>query len=189
VADGYHGGVHVAHAVAPTESAHPQKEHHDEEHTALQLHEAVVRDCRGEEVLAAAENVVNVEMFEALVPSEVEHQLHGHYLAVGHGRLAAATLLARGREEVFLKLGVEIFAEFVHGTENFSNFVVGNHKDCIFIIILIYNYKDTNFLVITFSFSDKVINKVIPNSRLQYTRGYYHDNKKATAQLQQSLLW
>jgi hypothetical protein len=95
----------------------------------------------------------------------VEHQLHGHYLAVGHGRLAAATLLARGREKVFLKLGVEIFAEFVHGTENFSYFVVGNHKDCIFIIILIYNYKDTNFLVITFSFSDKVINKVIPNSR------------------------
>lgn len=105
-------------------------------------------------------------MFEALVPSEVEHQLHGHYLAVGHGRLAAATLLARGREKVFLKLGVEIFAEFVHGTENFINYVVGNHKDCIFIIILIYNYKDTNFLMITFSFSDKVINKVIPNSRI-----------------------
>jgi len=88
VADGYHGGVHVAHAIAPTESTHPQKEHHDEEHTALQLHEAVVRDCRGEEILAAAEDVVDVEMLEALVPSKVEHQLHGHNLAVGHGRLA-----------------------------------------------------------------------------------------------------
>jgi len=118
VADGYHGGVHVAHAIASAESTHPQKEHHDEEHTDPQLHEAVIRDCRREEVLATADDVVNVEMLEALVASEVEHQLHGHYLAVGHGRLAAATLLARGREKVFLKLGVEIFAEFVHGTEN-----------------------------------------------------------------------
>ena len=94
VADGYHGGVHVAHAVAPAERAHFQEEHHNKEHPALQLHETVVRHCRGEEVLTASKDIVDVEMFETLVPSEVEHQLHGHYLAVGHGRLSAATLLA-----------------------------------------------------------------------------------------------
>ena len=42
VADGYHGGVHVAHAVASAERAHLQEEHHDEEHAAFQLHETVV---------------------------------------------------------------------------------------------------------------------------------------------------
>ena len=120
VADGYHGGVHVAHAVASAERAHLQEEHHDEEHAALQLHKTVVRDCRGEQVLAAAEDVVDVEMLEALVAPDVEHQLHSHYLAVGHGRLAAATLLSGGREEVFLKFGVEILAEFVHNAENLT---------------------------------------------------------------------
>ena len=97
VADGYHGGFHVTHAVAPAERAHLQEEHHDEEHAALQLHETVVRHCRGEEVLAATKDVVNIEMLETLVASEVEHQLHRHYLAVGHCRIAAATLLAGGR--------------------------------------------------------------------------------------------
>ena len=69
VADGYHGGVHVAHAVAPAERTHFQEEHHNEEHAALQLHETVVRHCRGEEVLAAAKDVVDVEMLETLVAS------------------------------------------------------------------------------------------------------------------------
>ena len=57
-------------------------------------------------------------MLETLVPSEVAHQLYGHYLDVGHGRLAAATLLPGGREDVFLKFGGEILAKFVHSTEN-----------------------------------------------------------------------
>ena len=69
VADRYHGGVHVAHAVASAERAHFQEEHHDEEHAALQLHEPVVRHCRGEKVLAAAKDVVDVEMLETLVAS------------------------------------------------------------------------------------------------------------------------
>ena len=145
VADGYHGGVHVAHTVAPAERAHLQEEHHDEEHAALQLHETVVRDCRGEQVLAAAEDVVNVEMLQALVASKVEHQQYGHNLAVGHGRLAAPPLLSREREEVFLKFGVEILAEFVHGTENFSNFVIGNHKAVSFLLFCFSITKIRNF--------------------------------------------
>ena len=96
VADGYHGGVQVAHPIAPAERTHLQEEHHNEEHAALQLHETVVRHCRREEILADPKEIVDVEILETLVPSEVEHQLHVHYLAVEHGRLAAATLLAGG---------------------------------------------------------------------------------------------
>ena len=132
VTDGYHGGIHVAHAVAPAEGTHFQEEHHDEKHAAFQLHETVVRNRRWEEILADAEDIVDVKMLETLVASKVEHQLHGHNLAVGHRGLAAATLLPRSREGVFLKFGVEIFAEFVHSSENFSNFVIGNHKSVFF---------------------------------------------------------
>ena len=104
-------------------------------------------------------------MLETLVASKVEHQPHGHNLAVGHRGLAAATLLPRSREEVFLLFGVKIFAEFVHSTENLSNFVIGNRKS-VFFIVLKFSYKNTKSIMITFFFSDKVINKVIPNSRI-----------------------
>lgn len=132
VTDGYHSGIQITHAVAPAEGAHFQEEHHDEKHAAFQFHETVVRNRRWEEVLAGAEDIVDVKMLETLVASKVEHQLHGHNLAVGHRGLAAATLHPRSREEVFLKFGVKIFAEFVHNTENLSNFVIGNHKSVFF---------------------------------------------------------
>lgn len=59
-----------------------------------------------------------------------------------------------------------MLAEFVHSTENFSIFVVSNRKACFFLIFCFSIVKTRKLLVITFSFSDKVINKVIPNSRM-----------------------
>lgn len=85
-------------------------------------------------------------MLEALVAPEVEHQLHGHNLTVGHGRLAAAALLPGGREEVFLKFCLEILAEFVNNTENYSNFVVGNHKAVSILVFCFSITKIQNFL-------------------------------------------
>ena len=53
VAHGYHGRIHIAHAVAAPEGDHLQEEHHNEEHPSLKLHEPDIGHRCREEVLPA----------------------------------------------------------------------------------------------------------------------------------------
>lgn len=46
------------------------------------------------EIPLVVEQVVYIEVLEILVPSVMEHQICGHYLAVGHGSHVGALLLS-----------------------------------------------------------------------------------------------
>lgn len=85
VADGHHGGVYVAHAVAPAE------------------------------ILLSDMTALRWRRF-----------------------------FPEAERSFFLNLGVKILAEFVHSTENLSNFVVDDHKSVF--NILVFSNKIQNFL-------------------------------------------
>ena len=46
---------------------------------------------------------------------------------------------------MFFELRRKILAEVIGKTENFSNFVLGNHSGKIFVNVIIGHYKFTNF--------------------------------------------
>ncbi len=139
MADWNHCRVHEADACTAPEGREVQEEHHLEEHAALQFHEAVVGYGMGEgcfHVLPDEEEVVMLEIAER---AKLEHHQDGHHLTVGEGCLSvAAYLTIRGHKRPFVHLLIKFFAKFIHGTENFRNFVVGNHE-CILLFNLISN--------------------------------------------------
>jgi hypothetical protein len=84
-------------------------------------------------MLTDEEQVVVLEVSER---AELKYDQDGHNLTVGERRLAVATNLTIGRHErLFVYLLIKFFAEFIHSTENFCNFVVGNHE-----IVLLFNF-------------------------------------------------
>ena len=70
-----------------------------------------------------------VVVFEVAERTKLEHYQDSHDLTLGEGCLAVATHLAiGGHKGLFVHLIIKFFAKFIHGTENFCNFVVGNHE-------------------------------------------------------------
>lgn len=80
-------------------------------------------------------------MLEIAERAKLEHNQDGHNLTVGEGCLSvAAHLTIRGHKRPFVYLLIKFFAKFIHGTENFCNFVVGNHE-CVLLFNFISNCK------------------------------------------------
>ena len=131
MADWNHRGIHEADAGAFAEGGEVEEEHHLEEHTALQLHKAVVGHGIGKigtQMLPDEEQVVMLEVAER---SEMKRYQNGHNLAIGKRGLTVATNLAcRGHKRLFIHFNIKFFAKFIHSTENFCNFVGGNHENC-----------------------------------------------------------
>ena len=129
VAHWHHRGVHEADTRAAAEGGEIQEEHHREEDTALKLNEAVVGNRIWKirpEMLPDEEQVVVLEIAER---AELEYDEDGHNLTVRKRGLAVAAMPAiGGHQGLFVYFLVKFFAEFIHGTENFCNFVLGNHK-------------------------------------------------------------
>ncbi len=77
-------------------------------------------------MLPDEEQVVVLEIAER---AELEHDEDGHDLTVRKRGLAvAATLAIGGHQGLFVYFLIKFFAKFIHGTENFCNFVGGNHE-------------------------------------------------------------
>ena len=123
-------------AWATSEGWEVQEEHHLEEHAALKFNEPVVRNGIGEiwlQMLLDEEQVVVLEIAER---TELEHYQDGHNLAVRQRGLAVTARLTVWRHKgLFIYFLIKFFAKFIHGTENFCNFVVGNHE-----YILLFNF-------------------------------------------------
>jgi hypothetical protein len=122
-----------------SEGGEVKKEHHLEEDAALELHESVVGHGIGEiglQMLPDEEQVVVLEIAER---AEMEHDEDGHDLTLRERGLAVAARLAfGGHQGLFIYLLIKFFAKFIHGTENFCNFVGGNHER----ILLFYFTSD-----------------------------------------------
>ena len=129
VADRHHRGVHKTDACTTTKDGEVKKEHHLEKHAALEFHESVVGYGIGEIELQMLPDEEQVVMFEIAERTKLEHYQNGHNLNVGEGCLAIATRLTiRGHKRLFVYLLIKFFAKFIHSTENFCNFVVGNYE-------------------------------------------------------------
>ena len=136
VAYGYHGGVHESYACASSERVEVQEEHHLEEHPALQFHEAVVGHRIREITPEMGTDEMQVVVLEVIKRTEVKHNQNSHNLAVGHaGSTTAASLTVRGQKRHIFNFFIKFFTKFIRSTENFYNFVVGNHE-----YILLFNF-------------------------------------------------
>ena len=165
VAYGYHGGVHKCDACASSESVEVQEEHHLEEHPALQFHEAVVGHRIWEVTLEMNPDEVQVVVLEIIESAKMEHDQNRHNLAVGHaGCASAASLAIRTQERHIFNLLIKFLAKFIRSTENFCNFVLGNHE-FILSFNFISNWK-SNIKVRKISQITKFLeNFLIPNWR------------------------
>ena len=141
VAYWYHGGVHKGDTSAPPERVEVQEEHHLEEHPALQFHEAVVGHRIREVMLEVDADEVQVVVLEIVECAKMEHNQDRHNLAVGHaGSTPAAGLTVSAQKRHIFNLLIKFLTKFIRSTENFCNFVVGNHE----FILLLYFISDWN---------------------------------------------
>ena len=102
----------------------------------LEFHESVVGYGIGEIGLQILPDEEQVVVFEIAERTKLEHYQNRHNLTIGEGCLAIATRLTiRGHKRLFVYLLIKFFAKFIHGTENFCNFVIGNHES-----ILLFNF-------------------------------------------------
>ena len=71
-------------------------------------------------------NFIDIEMFETLIPTQVEQNHYGYDLRRGHLRITmilAFGLVALRCKTISLDKAVIKFAKVIGHTENFSNFV------------------------------------------------------------------
>ena len=131
MADGNHGGIHEADARAVAEAPQVQEHHQGEEHPRHEFDKAVVRYGIGEIGLHVDLDEMHVVMLEVAECAKMVAHHDGHDLALGEPALAVpCTLLCGnwgGQREVLAQFLVKILCEFVDNTENFRNFVSGNH--------------------------------------------------------------
>ena len=79
---------------------------------------------------------MQVVMLEIVKSAKMEHDENRHNLAIGHTRRTPSADLALGTQKRHIFNFFLIFlAKFIRSTENFYNFVVGNHER-----ILLYLY-------------------------------------------------
>src|SRR5574344_31834 len=97
-------------------------------------------------------------MLEITKRIEVEVDENRHHFRIAHETFSMAVFTSIRRfERVFLYLCVIFFAKIIDNTENFSNFVLGYHREYFCFVCLFCHYKD---------------NKNFPN--IQTFSGLYH---------------
>lgn len=132
VADGDHRAVRESYPRAFTEGAELHEHHHLEEYMRHKLHETVVGNRVGKLTLELSADTVQVVLLEIAVHAEVVAYENGHYLTFGKPPFAVpvafpAAVLG-GQAQVFGRFGVQILVKIVYNTENFRNYVFGNHR-------------------------------------------------------------
>ena len=96
----------------------------------LQFHKTVVRYCSWEEMPAMLADIMQIVMLEATEPSRMKMYEDYDYLCITHtvGLATVSFAVLRSFEHRFFLLLIKKLAEFVCQTENFSNFILGEHS-------------------------------------------------------------
>lgn len=132
VADRNHRAVDERYTRTLAEGVKFHEQQHLQEHTRHEFHETVVGDGVRELSSEMKADAAQIVVLEGAVSAEMITYQNGHYLALGKASIAVSVTLAAsngGRQtQVFLQLCIQILVEVVDNTENFSNFVLGNHR-------------------------------------------------------------
>ena len=82
-------------------------------------------------------------MLEITERIEVEVDENRHHFRIAHETFSMAVFTSiRCFEGIFLYLSVIFFAKIIDNTENFSNFVLGYHREYFCFVCLFCHYKD-----------------------------------------------
>ena len=102
-------------------------------------------------------------MLEIVKSAKMEHDENRHNLAIGHTRRTPSADLALGTQKRHIINFFFIFlAKFIRSTENFYNFVVGNH-DRILLLNFISNCKSHIKIQNISQITNFLSNFLIPN--------------------------
>ena len=129
---GYHGAVNVGDSGTLAKSIELHEQHHLKEHSWHELDEAVIGNRVGKILPHRPFAPIQIILLEIAIRAEMIAYQNGHNLTFGEPALAvpvafAVTVMGR-QTQVFRKFGTQILVKLVDYTENFSNFVVGNHR-------------------------------------------------------------
>ena len=93
----------------------------------MQFNKSVVGYCLWEQVRKMLADILRVKVFEASESLAVKENQDGDDLGIGKPSRLIAMLLAI-TELMLFEFRRKILAKIIGKTENFSNFVVGNHS-------------------------------------------------------------
>src|SRR5574344_1258443 len=98
-------------------------------------------------------------MLEITKRIEVEVDENRHHFRIAHETFSMAVFTSiRCFERIFLYLSIIFFAKIIDNTENFSNFVLGYHREYFCFICLFCHYKDSkNSLIYKFSMTYVIV--------------------------------
>jgi hypothetical protein len=126
-----------------SEAEQLKKQHHLHRQAALHLHEAVIRKLVRKQIRQMSFYKEHIVMLEITERVEVEVDENGHHFRIAHETFSMAVFTSiRCFERFFLYLSVIFFAKIIDNTENFSNFVLGYHREYFCFVCLFCHYKD-----------------------------------------------
>ena len=73
-------------------------------------------------------NTIDAIAFEVTISSEMEKKKNSHYFTIRQRSFSITTLLSiSDRKKIFLQFKIKILIKLINNTENFRNFILGNH--------------------------------------------------------------
>ena len=128
----------------------------------------------------ALADIMQVIMFETAESAWVEMDEYDYYFCVTQPVGFTTMLLAvlRAFKHWFFLLCIKKLAEFIGQTENFSNFILGEHSGNRFKVI-IQHYKVNTFIAILLIFNELFL-ALISNSRYNKVKFHIKRNKKTS---------
>ena len=122
------GAVHEADTRACSRAALLREQDERYGNLPLQFYKAVIGNCVRKQVRHILADFVQVKVFQAFIPTQVEQYHHRYHLGIGQRAVPVVLplrLVPLGCESVNLDKSVINVAEIIHHTENFRNFVLG----------------------------------------------------------------
>lgn len=73
-------------------------------------------------------NTIDAIVFEVTISSEKEKKKNSHYFTIRQRSFSITMLLSiSDRKKIFLQFKIKILIKLINNTENFRNFILGNH--------------------------------------------------------------
>jgi hypothetical protein len=136
--------VDEADARTLSEAEQLKEQHHLHRQAALYLHEAVIGELVRKQIRQMSLYKEHIVMLEITERIEVEVDENRHHFRIAHETFSMAVFTTiRCFERIFLYLSVIFFAKIIDNTENFSNFVLGYHREYFCFVCLFCHYKDS----------------------------------------------